>query len=507
MNNRKITLKDIFSTNKRKRPRKRVAVVKNKKNISNYGRASIKSVRRLRDDEYISYRPKKRRVEKGVHNVSVNRQRPHNVRYVKKKKTNITFSDIIRALIFRFKRYIRSKLIPYKEKNPRDVDIRRVKRIRTYSPYDDGREILNSRYPYTRSEINRRRIARRKRRIRQRIRRVSIICISFVFVFLVLYIINFKPFSTTVVAGVKLRGVITKETNVVSDINEYIQTDKEYTINVENALKDSFGNEVVEVVDPKLVKISLKDDTFKDSVQINSNKIKVDNSVTSGNTIGLVISYNNINNSYSYIVKDNINEEIDENMIITNPNEYDAVVNKQRHLSSSYKPADLVKPNIDFMQSNESVMYLRVDAANALEELIKGAQDAGYKFYGVSGFRSYDLQLEVYKDNINQYGSEEKANFYSAKAGESEHQLGLSIDVSTSEVGYSLVESLGDTKAGKWLADNCYKYGYIIRFPKNKEKITGYSYEPWHIRYVGKPLAKTIYENELTLEEYFESKQ
>ena len=83
--------------------------------------------------------------------------------------------------------------------------------------------------------------------------------------------------------------------------------------------------------------------------------------------------------------------------------------------------------------------------------------------------------------------------------------MGFSMDLSTKEVNYQFVESLGDTLAGKWLEENCYKYGFIIRFPKDKEKITGYSYGPWHIRYVGKDLAKIIHDNNLTLEEYFES--
>ena len=167
----------------------------------------------------------------------------------------------------------------------------------------------------------------------------------------------------------------------------------------------------------------------------------------------------------------------------------------------------MVEANVDYAQSNLSVRPLRKEAALALERLFEDAQRDGYKFYALSGFRSYDMQVGIYKNNIAQYGSEKKANLYSAKAGESEHQLGLSMDVTTKEVGFRLTEGLGDTDAGKWLAKNCYKQGFIIRFPKGKEKITGYNYEPWHVRYVGKTLAKVIHDNDLTLEEYFEEKQ
>ena len=87
--------------------------------------------------------------------------------------------------------------------------------------------------------------------------------------------------------------------------------------------------------------------------------------------------------------------------------------------------------------------------------------------------------------------------------GSSEHQTGLTIDVSAKSVGYRLDQSFGDTKEGKWLAKHCHEYGFIIRYPYGKEKITGYSYEPWHIRYVGISIAGYLYKNDLTLEEYY----
>jgi hypothetical protein len=92
---------------------------------------------------------------------------------------------------------------------------------------------------------------------------------------------------------------------------------------------------------------------------------------------------------------------------------------------------------------------------------------------------------------------------YSATPGYSEHQTGLAIDVSAKSVNNRLDESFGDSVEGIWLATHAQEYGFIIRYPKDKSDITGYSYEPWHIRYVGKPLAKYIYENNLCLEEYF----
>ncbi|WP_329382848.1 M15 family metallopeptidase [Anaerofustis butyriciformans] len=383
-------------------------------------------------------------------------------------------------------------------KNPNAVR-RPVKRVEPY-------ERRSSYGSYRTSTVDtRRRIARRRRRTIVKLKRIFFIAFVFIAVFLFSFIVYYKPFKTTVVGDVTLRGDVTYKTQIIGVDTKTIKTGTNYAFNVKNVIEDHFNNKVIDNVDKSLITINVTSENLKNNVSVNKNVINIDDSVTSGSVLNMVVSYKKLSKSYSYIVKDNLSEEIDKNMIITNPNEYDAVVNKQRHLSSSYKPSDLVKPNIDFMQSNESVMYLRKEAAKALEELCKAAQSSGYKFYGVSGFRSYSLQVDVYKDNIAQYGNEEDANFYSAKPGESEHQLGLSMDVSTKEVNYQLVESLGDTPAGKWLEENCYKYGFIIRFPENKEKITGYSYEPWHIRYVGKDLAKIIHDNNLTLEEYFES--
>lgn len=99
------------------------------------------------------------------------------------------------------------------------------------------------------------------------------------------------------------------------------------------------------------------------------------------------------------------------------------------------------------------------------------------------------------------------ADKYSAKPGMSEHQTGLAIDLSTPSIKNELVEKFDTTKEGIWLRDNCYKYGFIIRYPKSKEDITGYAYEPWHVRYVGKEVAQEIYDKALTLEEYLKERE
>ena len=187
----------------------------------------------------------------------------------------------------------------------------------------------------------------------------------------------------------------------------------------------------------------------------------------------------------------------------TKPDSYTVLVNREYPISKQYVPDDLVVPDVLFsFYGTYEKSYVRQRAASALEDLFAGARESGYTLKLVSAYRSYSRQKQIYNNNVRKKGAE-KADMVSAIPGSSEHQTGLAIDVSCSAVGCTLEESFGNTAEGKWLAKNCYKYGFIIRYPKNKTDITGYSYEPWHIRYVGKNLAKHLNKKKITLEEYY----
>lgn len=193
----------------------------------------------------------------------------------------------------------------------------------------------------------------------------------------------------------------------------------------------------------------------------------------------------------------------DEVKLDITPESLTCLVNKEYPLPADYVPNDLVLPDIDFNISYYAEKkLLRNDAAVAIEKLFQAAKESGLSLYGVSGYRSYKRQEEIYNSNLKTKG-EEHTNKYSAKPGYSEHQTGLSMDVSTPSIGFQLIENFGTTPEGLWLAENCHLYGFIIRYPKDKPNITGYAYEPWHIRYVGVKLATYLTENELTLEEYY----
>jgi len=179
------------------------------------------------------------------------------------------------------------------------------------------------------------------------------------------------------------------------------------------------------------------------------------------------------------------------------------LVNKQNSIPADYVPPDLVYVDIPFTFSEKvEKRMMRKEAAEKLEELFKAAKEENVILYGVSGYRSYETQKALFAYYVQRDGSEEKANMISARPGQSEHQTGLAMDVSCQSVNYGLNENFGDTPEYAWLKDNAHLFGFIIRYPKGKEHITGYSYEPWHLRYVGVELATALHELDMTYEEY-----
>lgn len=228
-------------------------------------------------------------------------------------------------------------------------------------------------------------------------------------------------------------------------------------------------------------------------------------------------SSNNKPAAYEYYYNENEDEEDsllpeDLSSILSNiqtvpldtiPSSKTVLVNRVYLLPSDYIPPNLVVPNVKFSFTYSSdKRKLRKVAADALERLFQAGEKEHVELYGVSGYRSYARQKQIYDKNIATRG-QAATDAVSAKPGSSEHQTGLTIDVSARSVNFRLDQSFGDTTEGQWLAENAHLYGFIIRYPYGKTEITGYSYEPWHIRFVGKAVATYLYENKLTLEEYY----
>lgn len=189
----------------------------------------------------------------------------------------------------------------------------------------------------------------------------------------------------------------------------------------------------------------------------------------------------------------------------TDTDTYTLLVNRDYPLSADYTPNDLVIPDVlfSFGYADIDKAKLRKVAADALEDLFDAAfEEANLTLYGVSGYRSYDRQYTLYATYLILNGVKH-TNLYSAAPGTSEHQTGLAIDVSCKAAGLALEDFFAETEEGKWLADNAHRFGFIIRYPKGMEHITGYAYEPWHIRYVGNPLATYLYEENMVLDVYY----
>lgn len=179
------------------------------------------------------------------------------------------------------------------------------------------------------------------------------------------------------------------------------------------------------------------------------------------------------------------------------------IVNKKRHLPLDYEPSGLTTPDVPLAtEDSPKENMLRGEAARAAENLFKQAKASGYNMILASGYRSSSLQAFYYNQYVSRDG-QEAADKYSARPGTSEHQTGLAFDIARKDRKCYLDICFADLVEGKWVAQNAYKYGFILRYQKGKENITGYQYEPWHFRYVGVDLAKKIHDSGKTLEEYF----
>lgn len=188
--------------------------------------------------------------------------------------------------------------------------------------------------------------------------------------------------------------------------------------------------------------------------------------------------------------------------IAAHPGDIAVLVNKSVMLPPGYRPDDLVEPNVRFIfKEKDEKRLMRREAAAALERMFAGAEKDGIYLAGVSGFRSYETQEALFQYYVKTQG-EAEARRYSAEPGHSEHQTGLAMDVSGSTGRCAAEDCFADSPEAHWLAQHAPEYGFIIRYPKGKEAVTGYAYEPWHVRYVGVDLAKRITASGLTLDEY-----
>lgn len=187
--------------------------------------------------------------------------------------------------------------------------------------------------------------------------------------------------------------------------------------------------------------------------------------------------------------------------LIKDPTTIEVLVNKNYQLPQDYVPKDLVKSTLP--QLNTGTHYIQKQAYLALTQLFEDALNNELSLVVVSAYRSYQTQKSLYQHYVTKHG-QQKADQFSARAGHSEHQLGLAIDVSTVALKGVLTVDLSLTLEGIFLQENSHTYGFIVRYPQDKTSITGYTYEPWHLRYVGIDLALQLYQCQCVMEEWFD---
>ena len=177
-------------------------------------------------------------------------------------------------------------------------------------------------------------------------------------------------------------------------------------------------------------------------------------------------------------------------------NTENVLVNKHYYLPEDYVPENLESISRNYALSNMRMVKV---AKEAFEEMAESAKQENLNVVAMSTYRSYNYQINLYNRYVKEDGKE-KADTYSGRPGHSEHQSGLAVDVYNKKEDYTNFER---TKEFTWMQEHAHEYGFILRFPKDKENETGYQYESWHYRYVGKNAAAYIHENNISFEEYY----
>lgn len=298
-------------------------------------------------------------------------------------------------------------------------------------------------------------------------------------------VIKYKTTKTTV-------GEVLKELNI--------------TISNSDKINKGLDDEVVNDDNIIITRVEVKEETVSETLKFDSKTVKdyktylgevrrISEGKEGEKKSYYTVAYENGKEVNRVFNKEEIAVEPIDDVVgegIFDPNSITSCVNKKRYLSADFVPYDLVYPNVRLSGTCSNTM-MRQEAATALEKLFDGAESEGIYLYALSGYRSYYTQQSIY----NPYSG------YSAPPGASEHQLGLAMDVTSSYYGATLVPDFAYTKEGQWLKENSHKYGFVIRYLEGKENITGYYYEPWHIRYLGVELATELVNRGITLEEYY----
>lgn len=323
-----------------------------------------------------------------------------------------------------------------------------------------------------------------------------------IFISIVMYsLIATRPKNITIeVDGItiKHKSTCSNIREVIDELNINLNEEDKINYNLDDKVKNNQNiiiNRIYRKEEEIIEKIEFNEIVVKDyKIAIGESKV-ISEGVQGENKKTYTVTYEDGKEIHRILKDEEIIQEPSDRIVaegIFDENSLTVCVNQNRTLSSDYKPDDLVLPNVRAMNSTSS-LYMREEAARALEDLFNAAEEEGLYLYAISGYRSYNTQKSIY----NPYSG------YSAPPGASEHQLGLAMDITLAEYGSKLYVKFGQSEEGIWVKENAHKYGFIIRYLEGKEDITGYNYEPWDIRYLGVELATELYERGITLEEYY----
>ncbi len=280
-----------------------------------------------------------------------------------------------------------------------------------------------------------------------------------------------------------------KDNFVIDNLDRYIAYLKEN--------KTSYDN-VIEIVNKDLDKFILDNGIDEDFIlNLVNEKYYI-----SDNWDRYINYYKDNKDLNSQEIVTNVNSKLDyvfynDYQMTDTSKDYLMIVNKYYKLDSTYVPKDMVMIEPDYGYAYE----IRKDVYEAFKEMYKAAKKDNISLFIVSPYRSYNKQRNIYNSYVQSDGVN-KADTYSARPGFSEHQTGLAMDLAPNV--YMDLDTFVDSPSYSWMIDNAYKFGFILRYPKDKEYITGYMYEPWHYRYVGIEAATIIKNENLTFEEYYE---
>ncbi len=306
---------------------------------------------------------------------------------------------------------------------------------------------------------------------------IATIALTLIATFAVVYY-NIPSFKAKEINGTILKGILNKDIIFPEKTDYIVAPGEEFSFDVLLQYTDKDGKSAQgEIEDKSDLIMKFSDGTLCDRPAYNIIKIK--DSAESGKILKVTLKYGTTQKEYHLMIAYSLTDTINGSGIVTNPSSIAVLINRSRSLPSDYVPSNLIKPNIKFdVSTRESQTNLCYDAVAAAEKMFTAAKNNNVILIAVKGYSTYS-------------------------SSDPEHQTGLALDVSSLSISYYTAARFASSAEGQWVAQNCYKYGFIIRYPSGKENVTGYAYNPSHLRYVGIDLATYLHDNNLTMEEFF----